>query len=187
MKSFLSSNVYQCFSFKNENKEDTRTVQDEYGREVKRIDNRNQLNVRAGLIYQVTDRFRVRSRFEYVNVDYKDFGGDNKGMLFFSDIRIIPVTGLSFDIRYIIFDTDDYDSRIYEFENDIKGVMSNVALYGKGRRVYAVLKYKPFPYTELSAKYAETFTDGVKSTGSGNDEIRNDINNKLSIGLELFF
>ena len=173
--------------YKNENKEDTRTVQDEYGREVKRIDNRNQLNVRAGLIYQVTDRFRVRSRFEYVNVDYKNFGGDNKGMLFFSDIRIIPVTGLSFDIRYIIFDTDDYDSRIYEFENDIKGVMSNVALYGKGRRVYAVLKYKPFPYTELSAKYAETFTDGVKSTGSGNDEIRNDINNKLSIGLELFF
>ncbi len=173
--------------YKNENKEDTRTVNDEFGREVKKIDNRNQLNVRAGLIYQVTDKVRVRSRFEYVNVDYNEFGGDNKGMLFFSDIRIFPLNGLSVDVRYIVFDTDDYDSRIYEFENDIKGVMSNVALYGKGRRVYVVLKYRPFAYLDISAKYAETYTDGVKSTGSGNDEVRNNINNKLSIGLELFF
>lgn len=173
--------------YKNESKEESRTVKDNYGRDVKRIDDRNQINVRAGLIYQVTERVRVRSRFEYVNVDYENFGGDNKGMLFFSDIRIIPFAGLSLDMRYIVFDTDDYDSRIYEFENDIKGVMSNVALYGKGRRLYAVVKYKPFPFTEISAKYAETFTDGVKSTGSGNDEIRNNINNKLSVGLELNF
>jgi len=173
--------------YKNENKEDTRTVTDEFGRDVKRIDNRNQLNARAGLIYQVTDRFRVRSRFEYVNVDYKNFGGDNKGMLFFSDVRIIPFTGLALDLRYIVFDTDDYDSRIYEFENDIKGVLSNVALYGKGRRWYLVLKYKPLPYIEFSGKYAETYIEGVKSIGSGNDEINNDINNRLSLGLELLF
>jgi len=173
--------------YKNENKEDTRTVTDEFGRDVKRIDTRNQLNARAGLIYQVTDRFRVRSRFEYVNVDYKNFGGDNKGMLFFSDVRIIPLTGLVLDMRYIVFDTDDYDSRIYEFENDIKGVLSNVALYGKGRRWYLVLKYKPLPYIELSGKYAETYIDGVKSIGSGNDEINNDINNRFSLGLELLF
>ncbi|MEO6695623.1 MAG: helix-hairpin-helix domain-containing protein, partial [Ignavibacteria bacterium] len=119
--------------YKNENKDDTRAVTDDFGRKVKRIDNRNQLNARAGIIYQVTDRFRIRSRFEYVNVDYENFGGDNKGMLFFSDVRIIPLTGLVLDMRYLVFETDDYDSRIYEFENDIKGVLSNVALYGKGR------------------------------------------------------
>lgn len=173
--------------YKNENKDDTRILTDSFGRNVKKIDNRNQLNARLGLTYQITDRFRVRSRFEYVNVDYEKFGGDNKGMLFFSDVRIIPVKGLVLDVRYIVFDTDDYDSRIYEFENDIKGVLSNAALYGKGRRWYMVLKYKPLPYFELSGKYAETYFDGVKTIGSGNDKINNDINNRFALGLELLF
>lgn len=173
--------------YKNENKEETQTAADEYGRDVRRIDNRNQLNVRTGFIYQVTDKFRFRSRYEYVNVSYKNFGVNNKGYLFFSDIRIIPIKGFVFDTRFIFFDTDDYDSRIYEFENDIQGVMSNVALYGKGRRWYLLVKYKPFPFASISVKYAETYFDGVKSIGSGNDKIDGDLNNRLSIGVEVGF
>jgi len=173
--------------YKNENKEDTRTVVDELNREYRKIDNRNQMNVRLGLIYQITERFRVRSRFEYVMVDYKNYGGDNKGYLFYSDIRIIPFKGFSFDTRFIFFNTEDYDSRLYEFENDIKGVMSNIALYGKGKRWYAVLKYKPFTFFEISAKYAETFIEGAKSFGSGNDRISGDVSNKFSAGIELGF
>jgi len=173
--------------YKSENKEESRETKDEFGRDVKRIDNRNQLNVRAGFIYQMTDRFRFRSRFEYVNVDYDKFGGDNKGTLFYSDVRIIPFANLSLSFRYIIFNTDDYDSRIYEFENDIEGVMSNIALYGKGRRMYLILNYEPLPNINISGKYAETYLDGVKSIGSGNDEIFNNINNRFSIGAEIQF
>ncbi len=173
--------------YKNENKEESQTASDEFGREVRKIDNRNQLNVRAGFIYQLTEKFRLRSRYEYVNVDYKNYGSNNKGYLFFSDIRIIPVKGLVIDTRFIFFDTDDYDSRIYEFENDIQGVMSNVALYGKGSRWYLLVKYKPFPFAAISMKYAETYFDGVKSIGSGNDKIKGDVNNRLSAGVEAGF
>ncbi|MCY7361301.1 MAG: hypothetical protein LH629_04415, partial [Ignavibacteria bacterium] len=173
--------------YKSENKEESRDTKDEFGRDIKRIDNRNQLNVRAGFIYQMTDGFRFRSRFEYVNVDYDKFGGDNKGTLFYSDARIIPFDNLSLIFRYIIFNTDNYDSRIYEFENDIEGVMSNIALYGKGRRMYFILNYEPLPNINISGKYAETYLDGVKSIGSGNDEIFNNINNRFSIGAEIQF
>lgn len=173
--------------YKNENKEESRTVIDSEDRAAKKIDNRNQQNLRTGFIYQLSEMFRIRSRFEYVFIDYKKFGGDNKGYMFFSDLRISPVRGFVFDLRIIFFNTDDYDSRIYEFENDIKGVMSNVALYGKGRRWYVVAKLKPIPQIELSAKYAETFYDGAKSIGTGNDKITGDVNNKLSIGIEAEF
>lgn len=173
--------------YKNENKEITGIVKDEFGRDIKTIDERNQINARAGLIYHLSGKLRFRSRFEYVYVNYKNIGGDNKGMMFFSDVRILPVKGLSVDLRYIIFDTDDYDSRIYEFENDIKGVMSNTALYGKGNRWYILLKYKPFPYIELSGKYSETYMDGVKSIGSGNDIINGNISNRISLGAEIIF
>ncbi|MDQ3194342.1 MAG: hypothetical protein M3P82_04995, partial [Bacteroidota bacterium] len=125
------------------------------------------------------------SRFEYVYVDYKNFPGDCKGLLFYSDVRFIPIPGIVFDTRFIFFDTNNYDSRIYQFENDIKGVMSNAALYGKGRRWYVVLKYKPFPFAEISAKYAETFINGAKKIGTGNDEIKGDINNRLSLSIEI--
>ena len=171
--------------YKNENKEEARNTKDNSGREIKRIDNRNQLNIRTGFIYQASNTLRFRSRFEYVNIDYQNFGGNNKGYLFYSDIRTIPVPGLVMDARFIFFDTDDYDSRIYEFESDIQGVMSNIPLYGKGRRWYLLLKYKPFSFLSLSAKYAETFYSGVKSIGSGNDKINGDVNNRFSIGFEL--
>lgn len=173
--------------YKNENKEDTRSASDEFGREVKRIDNRNQMNVRFGFIYQMTKNLRFRNRFEYVYIDYENFNSDYKGTLFYSDIRFIPLENLIFDFRYIVFDTDNYDSRIYEFENDIAGVMSNVPLYGNGRRIYLVMNYKPFSFITISAKYAETYLDGFKTIGTGNDLINNNINNRLSAGINVLF
>jgi DNA uptake protein ComE-like DNA-binding protein len=173
--------------YKNENKEESQNFIGTEGREQKTIVNRNQMNIRTGFIYQLKNNFRFRSRFEYVNVEYKNFSGNNKGYLFYSDIRFIPLKKMTFDTRFIFFNTDSYDSRIYEFENDIQGVMSNVPLYGEGRRWYIVLKYRPFPFISISAKYAETFFDGVKSIGSGNDKVEGDVINRLSLGMEAGF
>ncbi|MEZ4691412.1 MAG: hypothetical protein R3A12_15135, partial [Ignavibacteria bacterium] len=138
-------------------------------------------------IFNIKNNLRFRSRFEYVNVEYRNFTGSNKGYLFYSDIRLIPVKRMTLDTRFIFFNTDSYDSRIYEFENDIQGVMSNLPLYGEGRRWYVVIKYRPFPFINLSAKYAETYFEGVKSIGSGNDRIEGDVSNRLSFGLEAGF
>ena len=135
----------------------------------------------------MTNALRLRSRFEYVNVKYDMSGASSKGRLFYSDMRLMPFPGIIFDMRIIYFDTENYDSRIYEYENDIKGIMTNVALYGKGRRWYAVLRYKPFSLFEISAKYSETYTDGVKTVGSGYDMIEGDIVNRLNVGVEINF
>ena len=175
------------FKCKYQNMEGTRTVLDESKRNIKVLDNRNQSNIRLGFVYQFSNGFRLRSRFEYVYVDYKDFGGDNKGFLFYSDARFVPIPKLILDARIIYFQTDDYDSRIYEYEDDIKGVMSNVGLYGKGTRLYLLAGYNVFNSLVLQAKYAVTYMDGVKSIGSGNDLVNGDINNKLNFGLELKF
>jgi hypothetical protein len=183
----VAKGLVLSLKYKNEDKEDTRSVLDELGRSVRKIDNRIQTNARFQISYEVTNRFRIRSRYEYVYVDYKHYGGDVKGYLFFSDFRIVPVSGLVLDTRFIFFKTDNFDSRIYEFENDIKGVLSNIAMFGQGRRWYAVVRYKPFDFLEISGKYSETFLDRVRSIGSGNDRIDNDINNRISLGLEMLF
>lgn len=173
--------------YKNENKEESRTIQDEFGRDVRRIDNRNQLNFRIGFNYDLTRSVRVRSRYEYVYVDYKLFGGNNKGFLLFTDLRMYPVQGMSLETRFTFFQTDDYDSRVYQFENDIRGLFTNVALSGKGTRWYLLAKYKPLDYLEIHGKYSVTYIDGATSIGSGNDRITGDINNRLNLGVEILF
>ena len=182
-----NKNLVINFRYKNENKEESRTLQDEFGRDIKKMDNRNQMNFRIGFDYDISNRFRVRSRYDYVFVKYNFFGGNNKGNLFYSDLRFVPFTSLSLSTRFIFFDTEDYDSRIYEYEDDIRGVMSNVGLYGKGRRWYAMVKYRPYNFVELYGKYAETYLDGAKSIGTGNDLIQGNINNKFNLGMEMNF
>ncbi|HMQ68318.1 MAG TPA: helix-hairpin-helix domain-containing protein [Ignavibacteria bacterium] len=183
----ISKELLLDIKYKNENKEETQKYYNPEGRESKLIANRNQMNIRTGFIFNIKNSLRFRSRFEYVCIEYRNFTGNNKGYLFYSDIRFLPVKKMTIDTRYIFFNTDSYDSRIYEFENDIQGVMSNVPLYGEGRRWYVVIKYRPFPFINLSAKYAETYFEGVKNIGSGNDRIEGNINNRFSFGLEAGF
>lgn len=183
----VNKNFLLNFRYKNENKEESRTVPDEYGRDTKKIDNRNQMNFRIGFDYEISNMFRIRSRYDYVFVKYNYFGGNNKGNLFYTDLKFIPLDGFSLTTRFIFFDTEDYDSRIYEYEDDIRGVMSNVGLYGKGRRWYIMAKYKAYNLADIYGKYSETYFDNVKSIGTGNDLIHNDINNKLNLGVEINF
>ena len=173
--------------FRNQNQEETRTITDIYNRNLKVIDSRNQLNLRLGFAYSVTENFRLRSRLEYIFVKYKYYGGDNKGFTVYTDLRFVPVPKLTFDIKLIYFQTDDYDSRIYAYEDDIRGVMSNFALYGKGSRWYILARYVLLNSLDLQVKYSETNLEGVKSIGSGNDLINGNLNNKLNLGMELRF
>lgn len=162
-------------------------ITDEFSRDVQKIDNRNQMNFRLGFDYDISGAFRIRSRYEYVMVKYDNFGGNNKGFLFFTDLKAFVWKNLSVSTRFIVFQTDDYDSRVYEFEEDLRGVMSNVGLYGKGTRWYILFKYKPFTFAEFAAKYSATYYDGVKSIGTGNDMIQGDLNNRFNLGLEILF
>lgn len=172
--------------YKNENKEDVVTVQDEFNRDVKKIVTRQQTNFRVGFEYLVNN-IRLKSRYEYVFVNYSQFAPSNKGYLFFTDVNFKLLKGLTLSSRLIFFETDTYDSRIYEYEEDIKGVMSNIGLYGKGRRWYLLIRYKPFKFLEGALKYSETYLDGAKTIGSGNDTIFNNINNRLNFSLEILF
>lgn len=182
-----NSKLLVNIKYKNENKEETRSTVDDLGRTIKLVDSRQQLNLRAEFIYDISNRATVKTRYEYVNVDYRDLGGDNKGFLIYSDIKAVPIKGLAFSVRLTLFQTDAYDSRIYVYENDVPGFLSNIALYGKGKRWYMMLSGKPLPYLNIYAKYSETYFDDVKTISSGNDLINNNINNRLNLGLVLNF
>lgn len=67
--------------------------------------------------------------------------------------RRIPV---SMWFRYCIFNTDDYFSGIYTYENDLLYSCSIPVLYGCGTRSYLMIKYEPFSFAEARIKYGFT-------------------------------
>ena len=58
-------------------------------------------------------------------------------------------------IRYAVFDTDNFDSRVYAFENDLFAAVSIPAFSGRGTRWYANLHWRVNKWFRLDAKMEE--------------------------------
>jgi hypothetical protein len=77
----------------------------------------------------------------------------------------------------VFFDTDSYDSRLYQYESDVTGNISNPPLYGSGMRWYVVSAYDILNALKISFKYSETKFLHNTSIGSGNDTIMGNLDN----------
>jgi hypothetical protein len=74
---------------------------------------------------------------------------------------------LRITMRYAIFDTDSYDSRIYSYENDLLYAFSVPAFYDRGVRLSLMLMYELGKHIDLRCKYAATQYTDKTETGSG--------------------
>ena len=96
--------------------------------------------IRLNYDQRISSQWSFKTRFEWVNYFYGD--DKSRGILFFQDLKFrlrrIPMT---FYGRYALFDTDNFDSRIYAYENDLLGVFSIPSYYYQGIRTYLMLKY----------------------------------------------
>ncbi len=114
---------------------------------------RNQ--VRMHLNYKVNQALEWRTRIEFNRVAFPDT--KSNGFLLYQDFVYKPISSsLSFTARYCLFDTDNYDSRIYTYENNLLYVYSLPALAGKGQRYYLNLRWRPLKMLTLEARIART-------------------------------
>lgn len=185
----LISKTKYLIRYKNENKEINSKSVDEFNRTKRVTNTRQQQNFRIEIqkYFGPSNINRVAFRIEYVNVYYKSFISSEDGLLAFGDLNLRLLKNLKLQWRVSYFQTKSYDSRIYQFENDVLGVFSTSALYGKGIRWYALINYKIFNFLNLSLKYAELYRDDVKKLGSGNDEIPTNLSNSLTFQLDIKF
>lgn len=81
----------------------------------------------------------------------------SEGMLLLQDFnyrfRKLPLT---IWIRYCIFRTDDWNARLYTYENDLLYSFSIPSLSGNGIRSYIMLKWDIKDFAELRIKYGMT-------------------------------
>jgi hypothetical protein len=165
--------------YKNEKKETPIVQNDVYSL----TGNRTQ-NIRGEFLFSPIKNLQLRSRIDFVTVTPTYPKTKDEGYLIFQDVKFQPINNLSVSARVIFFKTDSYNSRVYEFENDLVGVMTNPALYGDGMRWYLLTKYQTNFGLSISIKYSELYKPNEIYLGSGDSQILGNLDNRISMQLD---
>lgn len=153
----------------------------------KEIVDRTKQNFRNEIIVKPSRDLRLRTRAELVYVSLGLNFSNEKGYLLFQDAKWNVTRYLSLSGRLIFFKTDSYNSAVYEYENDLPGIMSNLAMYDEGMRWYLIISYNVIKNLKLGIKYAETYKPGKVKLSSGNSEILGNVDNRFNLQLDMNF
>lgn len=150
--------------------------------ELEQVDQRN---YRVNLSYKISESFTLKSRVEYMTIQ-RPSSEDESGFVLTQDILFNP-KNLPFDLslRYALFDTDSYDSRIYTYENNALYVFSVPSYYYQGSRAYLLVRYTFFRRIDLWVRYGVSIFANRNSLGSGAEEIIGNTKTDLTVQLRI--
>ena len=164
-------------------------------REGNRVGNDSEMNLlertikrnwRTHLSFQLYPGLTIRSRVELVEID--TITVQSKGFLGYIDVFCKPLLKpFSFSARAQFFETDDYDTRLYAYENDVLYSYSIPAFYKKGVRVYFSSNYDLGKKISCWFRWSKTIYEGTSSLGSGLDEIKGNKRTEIKIQLRYIF
>lgn len=166
--------------YKYENKEVVEAINNS-----KQIVDQVKRTIRTEIIYSISNKIRLRGRFEYSEFNIPSTDQNENGYLIFQDIRYSPTSAFNVYGRIIFFQTDSFFSAIYEYENNLTGVLTNIPLFYQGIRWYLLFRYRPMKLITLSLKYAETYKPGERSIGSGENLIPGNLDNILALQIDV--
>jgi hypothetical protein len=114
--------------------------------------------------YKVNRYVEMRSRAEWSRFRPGQ-APRTRGFLAYQEVNAkaleFPLSG---SVRYVVFDTDNFDTRVFAFENDLFAAVSIPALGGKGARYYLNLQYRLTRQWVLEARLEQTVLQRSVST-----------------------
>lgn len=152
---------------------------------------------RFNAVYKVNKSITLRSRFEY-RLFRKQNEELGTGNMIYQDLIIKPLgSPVNFYARASIFNIDDFDARIYAFENVVLYDFPTYTYNGVGMRYYAMLRIKFLSNFDVWLRYSRTDLANAKDNilsenytnpnattiGTGRDEIIGNTISELTIQL----
>jgi hypothetical protein len=138
-------------------------------------------NWRIQCRYAISQAFTVRNRVELVWYDKKERNNET-GFLTYFDVLYKPVLKpVSANIRLQYFETDDYNSRLYAYENDVLYYYAIPVFFDKGWRYYLNVNYDATNKLSLWLKWGQTIYAEKTTIGSGLDEINGNKRSELKL------
>jgi hypothetical protein len=152
---------------------------------IDQIINHDKHNLRVHFAYDVSSQFSLRSRIEFSFYKNQEF---NQGFVVYQDLIFKPkIIPLKIQIRLAFFDTDNFDTRIYAYENDVLYAFSVIPYYGQGLRYYFNLSYKINRNFSIWLRFSQTYFTDRNVISSGLGEIQGRTRSEIKVQVRAKF
>jgi predicted porin len=137
--------------------------------------------------YKLSLMLEAETRLEQSYFNTKNIAPSN-GTLIYQDIKYKANGGKwTLSARLALFSIDDYDARIYSYEDNLPYTFTVPLYQNSGSRFYLMAKYQVTKKIKLFARYAQTKYNNINSIGSGLEQISGNTQSDLSMQLHLSF
>lgn len=144
---------------------------------------RNSLRCHLSKVINASVTMRGRMEFQVVKTPNLS---NSEGFLVFTECIYKPQRkSISANLRLTYFETTNYDSRIYAFENDLSNSYALPAFYDNGFRYFLNIHYEMSKKIQCRLKFSQSIYPDKKNISSSYDLINGC--KKTQIGFETFF
>lgn len=146
-----------------------------------------QTNYRVNVSAKVSNSITLRTRVE--TIDFQRGSSPlQHGFLLYQDVVHRPLSSpLELTARFAVFESDGYDARVYAYENDLIGVFSIPAYYGRGIRWYGMARLTPLRRVDVWLRYGAWIYRDQTSISSGLQEINGNVRSDLKAQVRWLF
>ena len=128
--------------------------------------------------YAVSSHLSFKTRVQFSS--YQFGGSKTQGMMVLQDVTW-SLGKISISGRCALFDTDDYDNRLYVYERDVWLAFSFPAYSGVGIRNYLLFQYSVSKKVDLWFRWAHVRYTDRNIIGSGSEAIDGNTRNDLKL------
>jgi hypothetical protein len=134
--------------------------------------------------YAATPKLSFKSRAQFST--YQLANKNTQGMAIMQDFSY-DWNRFSLSGRYVLFDTDDFDNRLYVYERDVWLAFSFPAYNGKGVRHFLMLQYKLTEKIDVWMRWAQTHYTDRDTIGSSGETILGNTKNDVRFQVRIRF
>jgi hypothetical protein len=181
---FKRKNTEGYVQIKNKLKEENSTRDDSL--KVNKLSDKTRTQIRLHLNQQINKNLELRNRIEWSIYDTQK--EHSTGFVVYQDVIVhFEKYPLSITSRLAYFDTKDYNSAIYAYENDVSRSFTVLPYYFRGSRFYINLSYPILKNGYLEARFTRTYLSNKESFGSGLDEIKGNTRTDIKVQFRMGF
>jgi hypothetical protein len=181
---YRSRNTEGYVQFRNKLKQENATRPD--SAKVNVLANKIRTQIRFQVNNQISKNVELRNRLEWSIFDSDQ--PQSNGFAVWQDVIFkLDKYPLSISSRLAFFDTKDYNSAIYAFENDVQYSFTVLPYYYRGSRFYLNASYRLLKNAYLETRFAQTYLTNRTTFGSGLDEIEGNKRTDVKVQFRVSF
>ena len=145
-----------------------------------------QENWRIHAAYQAHPNVQMRTRAEWSV--YSNADGTSNGFMVYQDVNYKRIgSRITYSLRYALMDSPNWNTRIYAYENDVLYAFSILPYYGRGSRVYGMIKVDVARGIDFWARYGAFLYDQTREISSESADPTEVINSDIHLQLRFQF